>query len=346
MPTGGQIRGMLLEEIILQALRTAGYDTVLAPDGIRTFNGPSGLEIAGKATRHQIDAVADYCFQPPFSHPQRLLVEAKCYVDNVQLDVIRNAVGVHKDLSEAWATPLAGNQRYHYQYAVFSASEFSNAAEAYAFAHDVYLFPLRRSGFFQPIIRAIWRARTRRLEVRRRRAQISMTELRTRFRDALESGTAGRRELNARLLDMGADGVLDEVLDAASQLNGVLFASTKSGFLVMLVPELGRELLEVLQSAASTPIRIRAKSLRRGWCWVVEGRDGMRLFTLDIPPELFRRFVVPDGSLDRRAFADTKATEFGILQVPYRFGTQVGLERLQLDPEWIEEVRQGLQNDL
>ena len=110
---------MLLEEVILSALRTAGYDTVLAPDNVRMIAGPSGLEIVGRGAKHQIDAIADYSFQPPFSHPQRLLVEAKCYGSNVHLEVIRNAVGVHKDLSEAWTIPMSGEQRFHYQYEVF-----------------------------------------------------------------------------------------------------------------------------------------------------------------------------------------------------------------------------------
>src|ERR1051326_8445979 len=174
MPTGAQIRGMLLEEIILKALEVAGYETVLAPDGDLLFNGTAGLELVGRGTRHQIDAIADYVFQQPFSHPQRLLVEGKCYCNGIELEVIRNAVGVFKDVCEYWNAASSGKQRFHYQYAVFSATHFSEAAEAYAFAHDIYLFPLWRSLFFRPLLQAIWDAKTRTLEAHRKKTKVSM----------------------------------------------------------------------------------------------------------------------------------------------------------------------------
>lgn len=342
MPTGGQIRGMLLEEIILNALRTAGYDTILAPDNVRMFAGPSGLEIVGRGANHLIDAIADYSFQPPFSHPQRLLVEAKCYWGNVQLEVIRNAVGVHKDLSEAWTIPLSGEQRFHYQHAVFAASDFSTGAQDYAFAHDIYLFPLRRSGFFQPILKEIWRTRTRQL-TRRRVTPVSLSAIRQLIRTALRERSRGRQELNVLLDEFGAGGAFDGVLDAASGLDGVLFASTKSGFLVMLVPDLGLgSLPRALNLARRGTIRIRAERKRSRWIWFIENEAGSRLFTLDIPPELFRRFVASDGSLDRRRFANVKTSELSVLQVPYRLENEAGIARLQLDRQWIEEIQRDL----
>ena len=159
MPTGGQIRGMLLEEIILKALDAAGYDTVLVPDGKQIHPGGAGLEVEGRGTRHQIDAIAAYYFQQPFSHPQRLLVEAKCCAGGVGLEVIRNAVGVFKDIAEFWNSTHLGEQRWHYQYAVFSAKSFTRDAQAYAFAQDVYLFPLWNSVFFRAILQAVWGAK-------------------------------------------------------------------------------------------------------------------------------------------------------------------------------------------
>lgn len=57
--------------------------------------------VKGRGGEHQIDAIADFIVHQPFSYPQRLLVEAKCYSNKVRLPVIRNAAGVLKDVNES-----------------------------------------------------------------------------------------------------------------------------------------------------------------------------------------------------------------------------------------------------
>src|SRR5262245_44809312 len=99
------IRGMLLEEALLRLLEGTGYRTVLAPAHDPTLrDGPAGLKVRGRGSDHQIDAISDFQAPPPFSHPQRLLVEAKCFDPGVRvgLPVVREAVGVLKDVSEFW----------------------------------------------------------------------------------------------------------------------------------------------------------------------------------------------------------------------------------------------------
>jgi hypothetical protein len=163
MPTKHQVRGMLLEESVLALLRAAGYDVVLAAGTDPTLrSGPAGLVVRGRGTDHQIDAIADFRLAQPFSHPQRLLIEAKFFDEDkvVGLNIVRNTVGVLKDVSEFWVRSGRGvaRRRYHYQAAILAANEFSANAQDYAFAHDVYLFPLARSVFFQPIIDSIRRS--------------------------------------------------------------------------------------------------------------------------------------------------------------------------------------------
>src|SRR5262245_13942324 len=105
-----------------------GYKTVERAGSDPTLHdGPAGLVVLGRGGRHQIDAVADFSITPAFSYPQRLLLEAKCYSDKypVGLEITRNAVGVLKDSCEYWVPGVDGfpaKARYHYQYALFSAS--------------------------------------------------------------------------------------------------------------------------------------------------------------------------------------------------------------------------------
>lgn len=158
--TSAYLQGMLLEEGILYLLRSSGYTTVTEPDNVTTHRAFGGaLQVRGRGGDHQIDAIADFTVTPPFTNPQRLIVEAKCYArKEIGLDVVRNGVGVLKDVSEFWAAPdeaSVAKRRYHYQYAIFSASEFSLPAQRYAYAHDVHLLPLRRSAFMRPVIEAV-----------------------------------------------------------------------------------------------------------------------------------------------------------------------------------------------
>src|SRR5690348_13707654 len=102
MASAEQVRGVLLEEAILYLLRVAGYATVDMPDGDTVVNGAAGLLVRGRGSNHQIDAIGDFRLAQPFSHPQRLLVEAKFVASRTRLPIVRNAVGVWMDVREYW----------------------------------------------------------------------------------------------------------------------------------------------------------------------------------------------------------------------------------------------------
>jgi hypothetical protein len=154
------VRGALLEEVVLYLLEKVGYRVVVAgEDG--THAGAAGLEIQGRGERHQIDALAAYDYTPAFMYPLRLLVEAKCYRGGypVQIGVVRNSVGVHKDISEnyfSYASAVEAGievkvQRFNFQSAIFSTSSYTRSAERYAIAHQVFLIQYERVKVFEPV---------------------------------------------------------------------------------------------------------------------------------------------------------------------------------------------------
>ena len=100
MPKAAQIRGMLLEEVLLFLLKISGYRTIetIEPNDSTLGLSAAGLEVKGRGANHQIDAIADFEITPPFTYPLRLLVEAKCYKNNgtVGIEIVRNALGVLK----------------------------------------------------------------------------------------------------------------------------------------------------------------------------------------------------------------------------------------------------------
>ncbi|WP_101756885.1 hypothetical protein [Oceanicoccus sp. KOV_DT_Chl] len=155
------LRGMLLEEAILYILSKTGYTPIFEKNGDSSLNdGSSGLEIYGRGAKHQIDAVADFQYTPPFCNQQRLLIEAKFKDSKTGIEIVRNAAGVHKDVSEYWVVDnISGrrvaSKRFHYLYAIFSKEDFSKPAQDYAYAQDIFLLPLKNNTLFRPIISAI-----------------------------------------------------------------------------------------------------------------------------------------------------------------------------------------------
>ena len=190
-----QIRGALLEEAILFLLEKVGYSIVefdpsLSPEETGLNDGHSGLEVRGRGTWHQIDALASFDYSPAFMYPLRLMVEAKCYQAGrpIGVDVARNAVGVLKDITENYFTvpSLRGGDlqvtRYNYHSAIFSTSGFTSGAVEYSIAHQVFLIQYENVPIIQPLIDAIMTFDDHCVT---RVGKRSMAEIRKRYRDAL-----------------------------------------------------------------------------------------------------------------------------------------------------------------
>ena len=142
MPKLFQIHGMLLEEALLHLLRYSGYRPVVVQANDPTLRrGTAGLEVMGRGEHHQIDAIADFTIPQPFVNPARLLIEAKFKDSSVGIEIVRNAVGVLKDVTEYWGRGTQGTTqpRFHYQYAILASSGFSENAQRYAVAFALLL---------------------------------------------------------------------------------------------------------------------------------------------------------------------------------------------------------------
>jgi hypothetical protein len=334
MANPNQFRGALLEEAILWLLRFAGYRTVSEPGLDPTlYNGHAGLEVRGRGTNHQIDAIADFSLGQPFANPQRLLVEAKAYdgTHKVGVQHVRNAVGVLKDVSEFWVgNGIEGpsNRRYHYQYAIFSLTPFTNGAQRYAFAQDVYLVPLARSRYFAPVVDALRRTVNNLPLGRRRQVGVPLRDLRMALREALKL-TPDR---------LGAEeksGPLEPLLDALRSVGLGLLGTAGRAFPLFLVP---RDTKVVSNLEAVVPVRIR----RRDNAWYLQPMNSDEpLFSFDLPEELFDLYA-ERGVLSRERAVDLKAEYLSEIQVVY---TNEGVNQLvtfRLDQEWLGEVRKQM----
>jgi|ERR1700676_1930215 len=139
-----QIHGALLEEIVLILLAQAGYRQILIGEE-GTSLGAAGLEVEGRGSPHQIDALVTPIHSHSFIYPIRLIVEAKCENRGVGVGIVRSMVGTLLDLNQNFIrTHRAGEnalfiQRFNYHAAIFAANGFSERAERYALAHQIFL---------------------------------------------------------------------------------------------------------------------------------------------------------------------------------------------------------------
>jgi hypothetical protein len=330
------VRGMLFEEAVLFLLRLAGYEPVTSVGTDRTLRIHSagmGISVVGRGAPHQIDAIADYRMGQPFSHPQRLLVEAKCYTNRkaVDLETTRNAVGVLKDVSEFWATVNgmpADHRRYHYQKAIFSATSFTAPAESYAFAHDIYLFPMGRSSCFSGLLSAIFAIRAGDLQPWARDDR-PMRSLRLSVREFL-----GREPFSENEHLFGGDYGEKWVRfgHELRRLGGVVLALVGRSFPLFLVPT-NRGVIGSLR--AETRVRIRWAS-SRGWT-ITDIADNV-LFSFDLPPVLFYMYAGSD-TLTRAEAATLKEDIFKSLHAMVFDGDQPRVVSFVPDPEWFANLR-------
>jgi hypothetical protein len=308
MTTLNKIRGLLLEEVTIHLLRASGYCTVCSPAGDPTlWEHPVGtLHVRGRGESHQIDAIASFFLSPPFSHPQRLLVEAKYHHDMRQktgIEVIRNGVGVLKDVSEYWATSTAlkgrkdpnhryprpiPQTRYHYQYAVVSNTGFTLDAEQYAYAQDVALIQVGRSQYFAPVLEAI-RSLNQHAFGSTDAGQIPINEsdLRVAVREYLDAGVS-QHAITMGLTD-DARGAVSNVCQLSREIQVGLAATTPSGFTIFIVasPQFRDHIHSIFDQSNSSRDQITGSierdDDRRGWLVRIGDQD---LFSFDMPPRV------------------------------------------------------------
>jgi len=343
MPRLAQIRGMLLEEVLLHLLRGTGYRTVESAGTDPTLrDGHSGLEVRGRGSEHQIDAVADFKIPHPFSHPHRLLVEAKCYEKGpVGIEVPRNAVGVLKDVGEFWVTahgsPAGGhhssmNTRYHYQYALFSVTSYSRNVQQYAFVQDIYLIALGSSRFFQSIVGAI--------------RAINRSDFASSPNDALSIELKALRQVIRQRLKREDISFPEDYSDTlrtklvtllteAWRINYALLAVFEGGFPVFLVPA-----SEYTLSNLNGVVDVRIRWDKNGW--YIYDLNERQLFSFDLPKELFNLYA-SRGTLRAERALQMKED---LMQSFYAFltvGESVRVIGFRLDTEWIAAIRQARQ---
>lgn len=345
-----QIRGALLEEAVLSLLTKFGYKTIEAdpanPDS-SLRGGHSGLDVRGRGSWHQIDALAAFISSPAFMYPLRLMVEAKCYQRNrtVGIEVVRNAVGVLKDISENYfSVPnRTGSEiqvpRFNYHSAVFSTSGFTSGATDYALAHQIFLIQYENVPVIQPLIDAIMSFDDDCITTLGKR---SISEIRKRYRSVIRDQLY-EIDMQQYLTEQGIELIDHALVNTLRRIGGSYFGMLQ-----------GRWPLHLL---TSTPLPSEAFNTDVVSCQVSGYETGEWKFTpmehqrgergwfeleFNLPETIAN--LVADNWGDREAVAHIKQEHFSYINLTGVIGGIQRSVKLELNRGWIhryiDRVRQ------
>lgn len=338
----GQIRGALLEELLLYLLRASGYITVekIQPDDETLRDGGAGLELLGRGGVHQIDAIADFVISPPFSNPQRLLIEAKCLDNNVGIGIVRNAVGVLKDVEEYWVSRngIPAKERYHYQYALFSATEYSEPAQKYAYAHDIYLIPLEESTFMQPVVKKVKNIRKETFDADSDNISINLKDLRRAFRGVLRNNDEvfnnhpnifERENLRGRLLEMR---------ESSRRVEYALVGMISKRFPIFLVPSHQTSIRSLISDSPHSSRIFLSPEGESCRIESVSGNTPFFEFSFDLPRKLFDLYK-EQGVLSPSRAVEMKGTYMQVIEAIFLENDIPHLIRFQTDRDWLRSLQ-------
>ncbi|MFH0896837.1 MAG: hypothetical protein V1850_02155 [Candidatus Bathyarchaeota archaeon] len=133
-------------------IRNTGYKLIVNPseDPLDLARSGGGLAVIGRGAKHQVDVLGQLQWIPAFTFPLRLFVEAKFKGAKTGIPTVRNALGIILDVNKKNYPSTSENKPvpiFHYVYALFSISGFSEQAQKMALAHQISLIDLSGSEY-------------------------------------------------------------------------------------------------------------------------------------------------------------------------------------------------------
>jgi len=345
LPT--HIRGAILEEVVLYLLTLVGYRIVL-PGENGTKLGHSGLEVQGRGEWHQIDALAAFDKTPAFMYPLRLMVEAKCYDYHrlVGIGVVRNSVGVQKDISENFFTHDNGTGQssnsiqipiYNYHTAIFSTSGYTKNAQRYALAHQIFLIQYQSVQILRPIIDAILNFTidhfARNPENSPKRIQAIRSEIRSGLRMPLSEPEYDRSVFS----EEGQAYLYERLISPLRDIKGSYFGVLQGRWPMHLVSlhELPAGPFEDVDEIRCKVYGFESDTWSFSPIGYREGEPGWFRLEFDLPEEIAR--LVGESRHDPVQVAHIKQEHFSYLDLSGKIGGIQRQIRFVLDTEWIRQ---------
>jgi len=325
-----RVKGRIFEIIVKKLLEKNEYKEC-QPDGEQLdYNG----RVRGRGEWHQIDALGRWKYTIPFVYPIRLLCEAKCWDHPIGLPVIRNFVGALKDISENYFVEDSQiidkrmlSKRYTDCGAVFSVSGFTNQAQRYAYAHNVFLVSYENNPIideFKQNVTQIAQSIILRKRVNKKALSRWFEEAWTRNYPSYMDGVAIANEEqfrnNLRNLKDNFHKVNTSVVGIATGVYPLHLLSKHK------IPE------ELFRDTDETYFRVTYRRTNRGGYY-------FEIFPSDLPRIKFY-FTVPKIILSkyRESMRRFKMEFLEWIDIPVTLGLIRRILRFKLDIEWLREM--------
>lgn len=260
------LKGFMLEEVLSKLLENSGYTLISK----KVLNYPetypefvlrgNGLNIKGRGGTHQADVLGQFPISIPFNYPIRLFVEAKFRKRKTDIDIVRSGIGILTDLNANYQTiDLKGEelliQRFSYQYAIFSASGFSDNAIKLAIAYKITLIDLRGREYFD-LLNTIDEV-AHRLHRDMVSEKIFIGEIRKIIRSRL---------FNERVLDIERiinlehlNEILTPLYNIISEYEDLYLASVNSPFSILIKPSAPREFRDFIREVRESTFEVNIR---------------------------------------------------------------------------------------
>jgi hypothetical protein len=340
-----KLRGYLLEIIIAKLLYENGFIEINQELAERVRITRVGfIEFKGRGGWHQIDCPFDYKNYLPFINPIRLLAEVKFYKGKIQKNIIRESIGVLKDIQENYyANNLIDirKNRYTELGVLFSASGFSDEAEMLAFAHNIKTISYNNVPLMREIIEQIEFIEERFLSCRGCISEGNQSDFVTQFKQLINIDLNETPNLLYQFIQRfdipeGLNNAITDLKNAIRVIHCNFIANTSGGALMHFISDYNfpKELfLNTDTQTVQVYYEILPNNSRR--FWMVFSEDNQR-----------RRFYFnPPESLEEAAFwgGDTVLNEkeryFRTLHISIRIENVSRNLILILDTDWLDRAR-------
>jgi hypothetical protein len=338
-----QAKGYLLESVLAKLLKVNGYDLVTSTDNEdnEIVNLPrNGLNIKGRGAYHQFDSLGTFRITPPFTHPIRLFLEAKFYTSNkVGIDRVRMGIGILQDVNTNYSTVEMTSQelklpKYHYNYALFSTSGFTDEAQRLAIAHKIYLMDLS-SGYYSWIRDFINQIVDRLFSIHNIGNDISSDI----FNNFKEDFSRRINSLNYDQLYSWFDfndrqSIVHEFVDKLQNVGSIYIASTKSSQIIALIPDNDDEFRNSLLGNPHQKVTITWNENEND-VWIVRPNGNYVQYRLTFQlPSIIRDYIFNNSVNQYESAYDEKTRSFGMLSfIAYLDGENPTLCTLEFDEE-------------
>jgi hypothetical protein len=289
--------------------------------------------VRGRGEWHQIDALGRWKYSIPFVYPIRLLCEAKCWNQSVGLPVVRNFVGAIKDISENYF--VEDNQdidkrmlskRHTDCGAIFSVSGFTNKAQRYAYAQNIFLVSYENN----PIIDEFKRSVEDVAQFIRLTRRANKKEFSRWFEDAWTRNYMGNSD--RYFTDRGEfENSLKTLRDRFERVSTSVVGIATSVYPIHLLSS-HKIPYDLFRQTDEVYFRTTYRRTERGGHY-------FEIFPSDLPNITFS-FTVPEVILSkyRDSMSRFKMDFLEWIDVPVTLGSIRRLLRFKLDKEWLRSV--------